>query len=274
MSDLLVGEGISRRFGGLAALDRLDFRVAEGEIVGLIGPNGAGKTTLINVISGALPPTAGTIRFRGAPINGLSPHEVAVRGIARTFQIARPFPDMSVRQNVLVGALFGTHRPPLRMREADAWAERVLDQVGLADKGHLLGSQLTVADRKRLEVARALAARPSLLLLDEVMAGLNLAEVEAVMRLIRDLRASGMTLLVIEHVMKAIMGVSDRLIVLHHGRKLAEGPPAEVAANPDVLREYLGAGFAARPLSPPTSPPDSPAKSAGSPIEAADDAAS
>jgi branched-chain amino acid transport system ATP-binding protein len=246
MTTLLRGVGVTRRFGGLAAVDRLDFAVAEGEIVGLIGPNGAGKTTLVNLISGALPLTAGTIAFAGATISGLPAHRIARRGIVRTFQMVRPFPSLSVRQNVVVGALFGAQHPALGMDEAWEQVDRVLDRVGLAQKHDLLASQLTVADRKRLEVAKALAAQPRLLLLDEVMAGLNLAEIETVMALIRSLRDTGITLLVIEHVMKAIMGISDRLIVLHHGRLLAEGKPADVAAHPDVLREYLGAGYADR----------------------------
>ncbi len=250
MAELLRGERVTRLFGGLPAVDNLDFHIEEGEIVGLIGPNGAGKTTLVNLISGALAPTSGTIRLRGSVITGLPPHAVAARGIARTFQIARPFPNMTVRQNVVVGALFGAHHPRLGMAEALAKVDEVLEQVGLATKRDLLGSQLTVADRKRLEMAKALATSPKLLLLDEVMAGLNLAEIETVMALIGRLRSSGMTLLVIEHVMKAIMGVSDRMIVLHHGRKLAEGRPADVASNPDVLREYLGARYAARVGSP------------------------
>jgi branched-chain amino acid transport system ATP-binding protein len=245
MAELLRGEKVTKRFGGLAAVDGLDFHVDEGEIVGLIGPNGAGKTTLVNLIGGALAPTSGEITFAGKRVSGLPPHVVAGRGIARTFQVARPFPTLSVRQNVVVGALFGAHQPPLSMRDALAEVDRVLEQVGLAAKRDRLGSHLTVADRKRLEVAKALATRPRLLLLDEVMAGLNLAEIETVMSLIVGLRASGITLLVIEHVMKAIMGVSDRLIVLHHGRKLAEGKPAEVAANPEVLKEYLGERYVA-----------------------------
>jgi branched-chain amino acid transport system ATP-binding protein len=237
---------VTRRFGGLAAVDRLDFHVDEGEIVGLIGPNGAGKTTLVSLISGALAPTSGTIRFGGTAINGLPSHVVAARGIARTFQVMRPFPSMTVRQNVVVGALFGAHHPRLAMRGALARVDQVLEQVHLAAKRDLLASQLTVADRKRLEVARALATKPRLLLLDEVMAGLNFSEIDLVMGLLADLRAGGMTLLVIEHVMKAIMGISDRVIVLHHGRKLAEGNPADVAANRDVLREYLGERYASR----------------------------
>jgi branched-chain amino acid transport system ATP-binding protein len=244
--ELLRGEQVTRRFGGLAAVDRLDFHVDEGEIVGLIGPNGAGKTTLVGLISGALPLTSGTIRFGGTVISGLPPHIVAARGVARTFQVMRPFPSMTVRQNVVVGALFGAHRPALAMADALNWVDQVLEQVHLAAKRDLLASQLTVADRKRLELARALATKPRLLLLDEVMAGLNLSEVDLVMGLLAELRAGGMTLLVIEHVMKAIMGVSDRVIVLHHGRKLAEGKPADVATNPDVLREYLGERYVTR----------------------------
>ena len=244
MAELLTGEKVTRRFGGLAAVDNLDFHIDEGEVVGLIGPNGAGKTTLVNLISGALEPTAGVIRLAGATISGRPAHAVAALGVARTFQVTRPFPSMTVRQNVVVGALFGAHRRPLSTREAFEQVDEVLEQVGLAAKRDHLASQLTVGDRKRLEVAKALATKPRLLLLDEVMAGLNLSEIEAVMQLIATLRSTGMTILVIEHVMKAIMGVSDRILVLHHGRKLAEGKPSEVATNPDVLREYLGARFA------------------------------
>lgn len=245
MPELLRGDGVSCHFGGLAAVDGLDFQVAEGEIVGLIGPNGAGKTTLVSLIAGSLKPTGGTIRFRGEIISGLPPHLVAARGVVRTFQVMRPFPSMTVRQNVVVGALFGAHRPTLSMDEARREVDRVLNQVGLAGKRDQLASHLTIADRKRLEIARTLAAGPRLLLLDEVMAGLNLSEMGSVMDLLRDLRTSGVTLLVIEHVMKAIMGISDRIIVLHHGRKLAEGSPSDVAANPDVLREYLGSRYTA-----------------------------
>jgi branched-chain amino acid transport system ATP-binding protein len=245
MPELLRGEAVTCRFGGLAAVDGLDFYVAEGEIVGLIGPNGAGKTTLVSAIAGALTPTIGTIRFGGEVISGLPPHVVAARGVIRTFQVMRPFPSMTVRQNAVVGALFGAHRPALSMGAALREVDRVLDRVGLAAKHGLLASQLTIADRKRLEIAKALAAGPRLLLLDEVMSGLNLTEVNGVMELLKELRASGVTLLVIEHVMKAIMGVSDRIIVLHHGRKLAEGSPLEVASNPDVLREYLGSRYTA-----------------------------
>lgn len=250
MAPLLRGDNVSRRFGGLTAVDGLSFQVDEGEIVGLIGPNGAGKTTLVNLISGALAPTDGTIRFNGELISGRPAYDVARLGVARTFQVARPFPNLTIRQNAVVGALFGAHHPPLSMGEALDRVDRVLEQVGLSAKARLLGNQLTIADRKRLEIAKALAAKPRLLLLDEVMAGLNLAEIETVMKLIRDLRASGVTVLVIEHVMKAIMGVSDRVIVLHHGRVLAEGSPSDIATNPTVLREYLGERYVARQLSP------------------------
>src|SRR5262249_61644614 len=195
---------------------------------------------------GALPLTAGTIVFAGETINGLPAHRIARRGIVSTFQMARPFPSLSVRQNVVVGTLFGAHHPSLGMDEAWEQVDRVLGRVGLAQKRDLLGSQLTVADRKRLEVAKALAAQPRLLLLDEVRAGLNLAEIASGMALLRSLRDAGITMLVIEHVMKAIKEISDRLIVLHHGRLLAEGRPADVASHPEVLREYLGAGYAAR----------------------------
>jgi len=242
----LEAEGVTRRFGGLAAVDDLSFEVREGEILGIIGPNGAGKTTLLNLISALLPVTAGAIQLRGRPITGLAPHEVAHLGVARTFQIVKPLKGLSVRENVAVGAMFGQSDGGRPTRPALAKADQVLEFVGLAPRAADPVTVLTIADRKRLELARALAMEPAVLLLDEVMAGLNAKEVEWAMDLIRQVNGRGVTILVIEHVMKAIMGVSHRVLVLHHGRRIALGPPREVAADPAVIEAYLGRGYAAR----------------------------
>jgi branched-chain amino acid transport system ATP-binding protein len=228
--------GVSKAFGGLRAVAGLHFEVAEGEIVGLIGPNGSGKTTVFNLVSGVYVPDAGAIAFAGEPIAGRRPHEICRRGVARTFQIVQPFPSLTVLENVRVGA-FRTLRDPAR---AGAEAEAVLQLVGLADKRAALPSSLTIADRKRLELARALATRPRLLLLDEVMAGLRPTETLEIVELIKRIHAGGVTLLVIEHVMRAIMSLSHRIVVLHHGEKIAEGAPREVARHPEVVRAYLG----------------------------------
>jgi branched-chain amino acid transport system ATP-binding protein len=228
--------GVSKAFGGLRAVAGLHLEVAEGEIVGLIGPNGSGKTTVFNLVSGVYVPDAGGIAFAGEPIAGRRPHEICRRGVARTFQIVQPFPSLTVLENVRVGA-FRTLRDPAR---AGAEAEAVLQLVGLADKRAALPSSLTIADRKRLELARALATRPRLLLLDEVMAGLRPTETLEIVELIKRIHAGGVTLLVIEHVMRAIMSLSHRIVVLHHGEKIAEGAPREVARHPEVVRAYLG----------------------------------
>ncbi len=243
---LLDVEGVTRRFGGLPAVDDLSFAVQEGEILGIIGPNGAGKTTLLNLISALLPVTAGTIRFRGRAITGLAPHVIAEMGVARTFQIVKPLRGLSVRENVAVGAMFGQRDGGLATRPALAKADEVLDFVGLTPRAGAPVTSLTIADRKRLELARALAMEPALLLLDEVMAGLNAKEVEWAMGLIQQVNRRGITILVIEHVMKAIMGISHRILVLHHGRRIAMGAPREVAADPQVVEAYLGRGYAAR----------------------------
>jgi branched-chain amino acid transport system ATP-binding protein len=235
--------GVSKRFGGLPAVDDLSFRVTPGEILGIIGPNGAGKTTLIGLISGALPPTTGTVSYDGQDITRLAPHQRAHRGIARTFQITQPFVGLDVRENVVVGAFFG-RRERLSRSQARRVADEVLERVHLAHKARLKGDQLTVADRKRLEMARALATNPRLLLLDEVMAGLNSAEIEQAVGLIREINQSGVTVLVVEHIMKAIKGVSDRIMVLHHGRKIAEDAPDKVLSDPQVIEAYLGERYA------------------------------
>lgn len=233
---------VTKRFGGLPAVEDLSFRLRKGEVLGMIGPNGAGKSTAIGMIGGALAPTAGTIRFQGQDITRLAPHRRAKLGIARTFQITQPFAQLDIRENVIVGALFGGHMSS-RARAAER-ADAVLARVGLAQKARLKGDELTVADRKRLEMARALATDPQLLLLDEVMAGLTPREVGEAVDLIREINQSGVTVLVVEHVMRAITGVSDRILVLHHGRKIAEDAPDAVLSDPRVVEAYLGERYA------------------------------
>jgi ABC-type branched-subunit amino acid transport system ATPase component len=243
---LLEVISVTKYFGGLPAVNDVNFSIEPGELVGLIGPNGAGKTTLINLISQTDRLTSGEIRFKGQRISGLPPHEIGRMGIARTFQIVRPFRSMTVLENVAVGAFFGSNGLRRSRSEALAKAHEVLRRVHLEHKAEFLSDALTVPDRKRLEVAKALAMDPELLLLDEVMAGLNLSEVDEAMALIREVNAQGVTVLAIEHVMKAIMGISQRIIVMDHGQEIASGTPGEVAANPTVISAYLGKRYAAK----------------------------
>jgi branched-chain amino acid transport system ATP-binding protein len=236
---LLEVAGLNKHFGGLAACTNVDFHVEQGEILGLIGPNGAGKTTIFNLVSGALTPDSGTIAFKGRDIAGLKPHEITRMGIGRTFQSVKIFSRMSVFENVLLGHHFGKAKTPKKM-EAKEEAERILEFVELSTMRDSRAMDLILANQKRLEVARALATEPELLLLDEVMAGLNPTEVAQAMALAKRIRERGITILMIEHVMKAIMSICDRIIVLHHGEKIAEGLPENISKNKTVIEVYLG----------------------------------
>jgi branched-chain amino acid transport system ATP-binding protein len=236
---LLEGEGITRHFGGLAAVSDVDFYVDEGEILGLIGPNGAGKTTLFNLVSASLKPSSGKISYKGQDITSLAAYQICRLGIARTFQTVKVFPNLPVIRNVMVGSLFGIGG---RVSTAEALrrAEEALEFVDMTPFKDVPAGDLTLAQQKRLEVARALATQPELLLLDELMAGLTSTEVAEAMGDVTQLRARGLTVIMIEHVMQAIMNISDRIIVLDHGRKIAEGTPAEITSSKEVIEVYLG----------------------------------
>jgi len=236
---ILEGQDVTKHFGGLAAVSHVDFHVDQGEIVGLIGPNGAGKTTLFNLISAAFPLKSGEIRFKGQKLNGLKPHQICRMGVSRTFQQTRIIADMPVFQNVLVGAFFGS---PNRISGADAAREaaQALEFVELSEMSATPAKDLTLENQKRVELARALATKPEMLLLDELMAGLNSTEVSEAMELVTKIRDKGITIFMVEHVMKAIMGICGRIIVLHHGEKIAEGTCQEIGCNKKVIEVYLG----------------------------------
>jgi branched-chain amino acid transport system ATP-binding protein len=237
MSALLTVDNVSKRFRGLVAVDRVGFEVPQGAIFAVIGPNGAGKTTLFNLIAGAFAPDTGSVAFAGERIEGLSPDRICRRGIGRTFQLVRLFPALSVEDNVVVGALL--HRRDVGV--ARPYAHDVLRRLDLYDKRHQPAASLTLPDRKRLEMARALATDPKLLLLDEVMAGLRPTETDRIVAVLRELnRETGLTILLIEHVMRAVMALASRILVLHHGAAIAEGSPESVVRDPAVIESYLG----------------------------------
>ena len=233
---LLDVSGLTRDFGGLHAVSGMSFSVGSGEIVGLIGPNGAGKTTLFNLITGFLRPTAGDVRLEGRSISGLKPHAIVSRGIARTFQVVKPFPNLTARENVRIAALARLED----QAKAQIEATRILTQVGLAEKLDVPASDLTLGDQKRMEIGRALATGPKLLMLDEPLAGLNPRETEEASDLIQKIHAGGVTIILIEHVMKAVMRISSRIIVIRQGEKVADGSPSAVVSDPVVLTAYFG----------------------------------
>jgi branched-chain amino acid transport system ATP-binding protein len=236
-------EGLTKAFGGLMAVHNLRFQVEEGEIIGLIGPNGSGKTTTLNLLTGFLKPDSGTITFQDMDVTGLPRHRMGPKGMARTFQLTKTFFDFTALQNVMVGRVYGRERAK-SLKVAGEESRQILERVGLGDKAEVLAKDLTLMQRKMLELARALAVRPQLLLLDELMAGLNPGETEEACRLIRQIRDSGITIMVVEHIVQAICGVSDRIIVLNMGEKIAEAPPDDIIIDPHVIEVYLGKAYA------------------------------
>ncbi len=238
MTLLLQVQGVTKRFGGLQALTQVTFDLPKGQILGLIGPNGAGKTTLFNTINGVYHPEEGRILFQGKDVTNKMPYHLAKMGMARTHQIVRPLNELSVRENVMVGACFGHENQSLN--KAAKIADEVLEFVGLSVRADQLAGSLNVAQKKRLEMARALASHPHLLLLDEVLAGLNPSEIDGMIQMVLDIRAQGVTIIMIEHLMKAVMNVSDRILVLDYGTQIAEGSPSEIVSHPKVIEAYLG----------------------------------
>jgi len=236
---ILEGRGVTKRFGGLVALDNVDFELFAGEILGLVGPNGSGKTTLLNVITGCYRPTSGCIRHRGEDITGQSPDKICRRGIARTFQVVRPFYSMDVLHNLIVAAAFGSPRGQAK-KDIEQNCLDILKFVGLQNKQDTAVSNLTLAERRRLELARALATQPQVLLLDEVAAGLTVEETQGLIHQIRKVREQGLSIIVVEHVMKAVMTLSDRIMVLDHGKKIADAAPERVVTEQQVIEAYLG----------------------------------
>jgi len=238
MTPILQVESVTKRFGGLQALTQVTFDLPEGQIMGLIGPNGAGKTTLFNCINGVYAPEEGRVRFHGEDVTGSKTYEMARRGLARTHQIVQPLEELTVRENVIAGACFG--RENHNLHSAEEIANEVMEFLGIHSRAEQLAASLNVAQKKRLEMARALSARPYLLLLDEVLAGLNPSEIGDMVETVKKIRERGITIIMIEHVMKAVMNVSDRMIVLDYGQQIAEGTPEEIANNPKVIEAYLG----------------------------------
>jgi branched-chain amino acid transport system ATP-binding protein len=236
---LLEFHSVSKSFGGLRAVADVSFSVGQGEIVGLIGPNGAGKSTVFNLITGMMKPDSGTVRFDNQDITGFAPYKVCRRGVARTFQLVRTFGRLTAEENVMAGRAYG-RKPADSIRQARTQAAAILELTRLSDKRSLPAASLGLVDRKRLEIARALATRPKLLLLDEMFAGLNTAEIDDAILMARSIRDSGISVIVVEHVMKVIMGISDRVIVMAVGAKIAECSPVEVVKNEDVIKAYLG----------------------------------
>jgi branched-chain amino acid transport system ATP-binding protein len=242
---LIQGKKLTKHFGGLPAVDQVDFQIEKGEILGLIGPNGAGKTTLVNVITGVFPATSGQVLFKGEDITNLSPPRVVKRGIARTFQIVQPFPGMTVKENVAIGALFGRAGHEKDMKAALRDAERWLEFVNLGQYKKAEVNEINISHRKRMDLAKTLAMEPELLMLDEVMAGLNSKDIEEMMALVQMInRELQKSLVVIEHVMKALMGISHRVMVLHHGQKIAEEVPERIVQDQKVIKAYLGERYA------------------------------
>jgi len=237
---VLEGKELTKDFKGLRANENVSFKLFEGEILGLIGPNGAGKTTLVNMLSGTLSITSGDVIYNDRSIKGLKPYQIGRLGLIRTYQIVKPFPGMSVLENISVGAMFGSKDKVYSSKESKEKAEEIADFVGLSDLKNQRADQLNIAAKKRLEIAKALAARPNVVLFDEVMAGLNHKEIDSAVKLIKKIRDTGISIIVIEHVMRAIKAISDKIFVLHHGVKIAEGEPDDVLSDEEVIKAYLG----------------------------------